>query len=215
MKEFELLEAMDPFMPGDFFSCVIGIPYAPDSSSPFSKQSRPLPDMSELLGTEKGGELFLAWNEGGILGKAVIDKPFEHSLFPGYEKGDALEVFIDTRDHKKTGFLTRFCHHFLFLGSEVEGLQAQEITRFRSEDTHPLCSSSDLTVTSIRERTSYTLFFVIAGSALHGYDPSQFSRLGFAFILHRHKAKPCCFPAARSLFDVAQHPSLWASITLN
>jgi hypothetical protein len=214
MKREELLEHMSPLLPADFFTCRFSIPECKDFSIPLQKAGEKVPEMSELLVEEKFASLFLSWNEEGLLGRVIVDKPFESSFFPDFEKGDALELFIDTRDHKKKGFASRFCHRFVFLPAEVNGIQAQEITKFRSEDTHPLCEASDLMVSSTFEKTSYTLFFQIKTNALCGYDPGEFDRIGFAYSLHRFKGKPQQFPTSAAYFDLAQSPKLWASVLL-
>ncbi len=215
MKWNELLENMDPLLPADFFSYSFSIPHIKDFSHCLSKKMGEVPDVSHLLDENKFGSLSMGWNEEGISGRAIIKKPFEGSFFPEYEKGDSLEVFIDTRDHKKSRFASRFCHHFVFLPGEVNGIQAEEVTRFRSEDSHPLSSSSDLQVSCHMEEKSYELCFMIKENALHGYDPSQFPRIGFAYRLNRYKGKPQHFPFSAERFELFEHPSLWSSITLS
>ncbi len=208
MKWKELLEHMDPLLPADFFSYSFSIPRTNSS------RVGSVPDLSNFLDEEKFGSVFLTWSEEGLSGKAVIEKPFEGSFFPEYRKGDSLELFIDTRDHKKGGFASRFCHHFVFLAGEVNGIQAEEVSKFRSEDTHPLCSSVDLKVSSETHKKSYALSFTIKESALHGFDPSQFPRIGFAYRINRLKGKPQHFPCSSEHFELFEHPGLWASVTL-
>jgi hypothetical protein len=207
MKWQEVLESMDPLLPADFFSYQLSIPYSKDGNV------KPLFDVCELLDEEKFADLSLSWNEGGILGKATVYKPFKESFFPSYEKGDALELFVSTRETKK-GTTTRFCHHFIFLPAAVQGIQAQEITRFRLEDSHPLCNASDLSIECRSEKDSYELRFRIHEQALHGFDPQQFPKLYLAYRFHRYKAKPQHFPFSSERFDLLTSPSLWASITL-
>jgi hypothetical protein len=204
MKWKELLEHMDPLLPADFFSYSFSI----------SSKMTEVPDTSHLLDEEKFGSLYLSWSEDGIFGKAIIEKPFEGAFFPDYRKGDCLEIFIDTRDHKKSGFASRFCHHFVFLAGEVNGIRAEEVSRFRSEDTHPLCNATDLIVSCHAGKKSYELSFQIKESALHGFDPSQFPRMGFAYRINRFKGKPQHFPVSSERFELFEHPGLWASVSL-
>jgi hypothetical protein len=215
MKPKELLENMDPLLPADFFSYRFSIPHAKDLENVSLKKMEEIPSLSNLLDEVAFGSISLAWSEEGIAGKLTVKKPFEGAFFPEYAKGDSLEVFIDTRDHKKSSFASRFCHHFVFLAGEVNGIQAEEVTRFRSEDSHPLCSSSDLKVLCKASGNSYELSFIIKESALHGYDPSQFPRIGFAYKINRVKGKPQHFPCSSTRFELFEHPSLWSSITLS
>lgn len=208
MKWQELLENMDPLLPADFLSYSFSIPHTKLQKTDF------LPDLTYLLDEEKFAFLSLSWNEEGLRGKVFVEKVLEKSFFPDYAKGDSVEIFLDTRDHKKSGFATRFCHHFVFLAEEVNGVQSEEVTRFRQEDSHPLCNSSELEVSCLVEKKSYELSFFIKESALQGYDPLQFPRIGFAYKINRFKGKPQHFPVSSSYFDLLEHPGLWASITL-
>ena len=108
MRAQDLLEGMDPLFPADFFSYNIEIGQA----------ATELPDLSDLLDEESFASLSLSWSPEGVFGLFHIKKPLEASSFPDYMKGDAIELFIDTRDNKKSGFASRFCHQFVFLGKE-------------------------------------------------------------------------------------------------
>jgi len=82
------------------------------------------------------------------------------------------------------------------------------------DDSHPLCNSSDLKISCKVHKQSYEICFFIQESALHGYDPSQFSRIGFAYRINRFKGKPQHFPISSERFELLDHPSLWASCPL-
>ncbi len=204
MRAQDLLEGMDPLFPVDFFSCNIEI----------GKAVTELPDLSDLLAEEAFATLLLSWDLEGISGFFHIKKPLEDSAFPDYMKGDAIELFIDTRDNKKSGFASRFCHQFVFLGKEVNGVRAQEITKFRAEDTHPLCDPSEIFLEIKEKKGGYEVAFTLPKEILHGYDPLQFSRLGFAYRVHRYKGMPQHFPFSSKYFEPLKHPSLWASLLL-
>lgn len=98
-----------------------------------------LPNTSQLCGDEYFAKLALGWNEQGIDCLAEVSQPFHHAHYPDVTRGDSVELMIDTRDVKSSGYNTRFCHHFFFLPEPVEGIQAGELTRFRTEDKHELC----------------------------------------------------------------------------
>ena len=213
MKTEAILEIMDPIFPADFFHCSVNIPYAKDKAE-VVKTVSVLPDITSLLDEERFASLSLAWNEESLMGFLSVEKPFESSFFPEYEKGDALELFIDTRDNKKAGFASRYCHQFVFLAGTVDGIQAQEITRFRSEDSHVLCDSTLIGLEMRLEKNGYSLFFTLPKEVLYGYDPLQFARIGFSYKIHRYKEKPMHFPFSSKSFDPLQNPSLWASLDL-
>ncbi len=215
MKAEALIGEMDSFYPADFFICKEPIFYSEDKSN-FMKKGRKnnLPDFSDLLAEEPFFTLSISWNEDCLMGYAVVEKPFESSFFPDYAKGDSLEVFIDTRDNKEARFASSFCHAFVFFAKETEGALGAEVTRFRLEDSHPICDPADILVESTVEKESYKIFFSLPSAVLHGYDPSQFDRLGFACRVHRYKGPSGHFPVSSKAFDPLQNPSLWASLTL-
>ena len=156
----------------------------------------------------------MAWNEKGLLFEFEIAKPFEEALYPDYQKGDSIELFIDTRDLKTAGFPTRFCHHFLILPQSVEGIESQEITRFRTDDTHPLADSDLIFCDTEFSKNAQRIRIRIASEALHGYDPLSFDRLGFNYRINRPGGEPGHFVLSSNVANPAGHPSLWASMKL-
>ncbi|MBI2812250.1 MAG: hypothetical protein HYX67_15670 [Candidatus Melainabacteria bacterium] len=171
--------------------------------------------MSEWLVEERFAEVALAWNETGIFAAAFVDKAFEESAYPRFSDGDAVELLFDTRDRKTAGFPTRFCHQFVFLPQAVQGIHAQEVTHFRTEDTHPLCDAGDLQVEAEFEKKSYSLQIYIPAQCLHGYDPSSFEKIGFTYRIHRFKGAPQHFSLSSQHFTLEQHPRLWASFNFS
>lgn len=208
-------EQLDPLLPIDFFSVSWQMPKGSRVASGrlFSK-TPPLPDLTGYLSEEKFAEVYFVWDDTGLSGKVVFQKPFEHSSFPSYQDGDSVEIFIDTRDMKQAGWATRFCHHFVFLGHAVQDIEAQEMTRFRSEDAHPLCDASLLEVKAVYGKDDFSLTFFIPAVCLHGFDPGAFPRIGMTYRINRYKGLPQHFSVSSSYFDIMQHPSLWSSVRL-
>ena len=86
--------------------------------------------------------------EEGIELQVVVNQPVQECFYPDVSRGDGIELFFDTRDVKTSGYNTRFCHHFFFLPEAVDGHQAGELTRFRTEDVHDLCDPNELKIKS-------------------------------------------------------------------
>ncbi len=214
----ELFENAPPLLPLEFFSLSCSIRHAAFSltapSSRAMRSSHALPDTSELLGEERFSDVALSWSEEGICLEAFIDKPFEEVYFPFFSKGDALELFFDTRDLKTAGFATRFCHHFVILPQAVQEIQAIETTHFRTEDTHPLCDPNDLVVQADFKDNAYSVRILIPTHCLHGYDPKSYDRIGFTYRIHRYGGKPQHFAVSSEHFAIEQSPRLWASLTM-
>lgn len=213
MKQNELLEKIPPLLPAGFFSLSSHLEYVKDASRPLKKHHL-LPDTSDLLAEDPYGSFFLGWNEEGIFAEAHIDASFENCFFPNFRDGDSVELFIDTRDLKTAGFLTRFCHHFVFLPKAIEEIKAQEITHFRTEDSHPLCDSHLLKSQVEFHTKNYELKLFIPADCLCGYDPNAFDRLGFTYRINRTGYEPQHFSVSSRNFSIEKHPSLWASLKL-
>ena len=143
----EVLEKLPPLAPLEFFSLEGSLRYS--KTPPSSKQMRRsflLPDIAGWWEEERFADVALAWSEAGIYVHVFVEKEFEQAVYPKYSEGDAVELFFDTRDLKTAGFATRFCHQFVFLPQAVQGVIAQEVSHFRTEDTHPLCDADELQV---------------------------------------------------------------------
>ena len=211
----EIFEQVPTLLPIEFFNLSAEISYA--KALPTSRKlrlSHLLPDTSEWLGEERFAEVAMVWNGDGLCIEAYVDKPFEEANYPHYKSGDALEIFIDTRDLKTAGFATRFCHHFMVLPEAVQGVQALEVTHFRTEDTHPLCDPSELVVTATFHQQSYSLRLVIPAQCLAGYDPQTCDKMGFMYRMHRYGGPPQHFTVSSDHFSIEQSPRLWASLAM-
>jgi hypothetical protein len=178
------------------------------------KASSKLPDMTEMLGEEHFADVSASWHQDGLYVNLHAHKKYEEACYPKYSEGDALELFIDTRDLKDAGFPTRFCHHFLILPQEVQGVRSLELTRFRTEDSHPLCDPGKIEISFHDGSRDYFLDLYFPAEILHGYDPLSFDRMGFTYTVHRPKYISQNFSASSSYVNIAQNPSLWASCRL-
>lgn len=173
-----------------------------------------LPSTSDLCGEASFAEVALAWNREGLAFQVKVEHPMTYTAYPDVANGDSVELFVDTRDIKTSGYNTRFCHRFYFLPQEVNGHQAGELTHFRGDDSHPLCDSGLLQVRVKPSSKGYSMFIIIPGSCLHGYDPEQFDRLGFTYRINRAHFFPQHFAASGVDYHIEQQPSLWASLNL-
>jgi len=176
--------------------------------------SHQLPSTADLCDEQEFADVAIGWHENGLGFNIHVDSPFTKSVFPDIAKGDSVELMIDARDMKSAGFNTRFCHHFFFLPKETEGRIAGEITRFRTEDRHPLCDSNLLKCETKMGSDSYSMKIFIPADCLYGYDPKQFDRIGFTYRINRAGDSPQHFSVSSNEFNIGQQPSLWASLHL-
>lgn len=201
----DMLEQLPALPPLHFFDLNLSVP---------RKKEFRLLNTSELLGEEHFADVSISWNEEGVSIEAKVDKPFEESVYPDFREGDSFEIFLDTRDLKSAGFATRFCHHFLILPQETQGIRAQEITRFRTEDTHPLADPEEIFCETKFSSRDFSLRITLPAHILHGYAPSSFDRLGFTYRINRPSGAPQHFSVSSKFYSIEQHPSLWASLKL-
>ena len=206
----DVLERVSPLLPVDFFSLGFSIPYV---KKPFAKLGL-LPDTSELLGEESFAKMLMGWCEEGIYIELRVAQEFHESAYPNFALGDSLELFFDTRDVKSAGFATRFCHHFVLLPQAVQGIEAQEVTHFRSEDTHPLSDSQLIEIQTDFGKSHYQLRTFFPAETLHGFDPNMCDRLGFTYKVNRFQGDSMHFSVSSQSIKIAQQPSLWASLQL-
>lgn len=173
-----------------------------------------LPNTGSLCHEFDFVKVAMGWHEDGLKFQIHVNQACTKSFFPEVQKGDSVELFIDTRDLKSAGFNTRFCHHFYFLPKAVDGNYAGEVTHFRTEDSHPLCDPNLLICQTNLSSHSYAMQIIIPKNCLHGYEPSQFDRIGFTYRINRHSGTPQHFSVSSSEFPIEQQPSLWSSIKL-
>lgn len=214
-------EEFVPITPVNFFQlsaeCHLLSRQRSDSFPSITKQNfrkYQLPDTAALCAEESFVEVAMGWMAEGLELMIKVDSPFKKGFYPDVTRGDSVELFIDTRDVKTSGFNTRFCHHFFFLAEGVEGHMAGELTHFRTEDVHPLCDADELKVKALTQKSNYVLNIFIPSNCLHGYDPEQFNRLGFTYRVNRSEGFPQHFSVVTDDYQVDQQPSLWASLKL-
>lgn len=173
-----------------------------------------LPSLHPLSSEYQFAKVAMGWHEEGIGLQVKVNQRFIKSVFPEVQKGDSVEIFIDTRDLKSAGFNTRFCHHFVFLPQAVESHLAAEVTHFRTEDSHSLCEPHLLKCQTKLEADGYNMKIFIPSECLHGYDRLQFDRIGFTYRINRASGEAQHFSVLSSEFPIDQQPSLWSSMRL-
>lgn len=173
-----------------------------------------LSDTGWLMGEKHHFRLHMGWSEKGLYFFVRVEGKFDQPSYPDLTEGDSLELFIDTRNRKDSGFNTKFCHHFFFLPKSVEEHQKGEITRFRTEDAHPLSDADDITMESEGTTKGGKFKIFLPASVLVGWNPSEFPQVGFSCRLNRHFSEPEHISAKTQEYPIEQDPSLWASCKL-
>jgi len=211
---FEVLETLPALTPSAFYSVShsVGLLKSLDLDQPFKKDFE-LTSISSLLDESPFADIGIRWHMDGIMVFAEVKKSFSDTDITHFAKGDALEIFIDTKNIKTAVSIHKFCHHFVCMAKEKDGVQAQEITRFRLEDSHPLAKTEHIPIHSSFTKSSYSMNIWLSKDILHGYDPSQYPSIGFEYRLHGSRMPPQHFSLSKDInFD--KHPALWSELKL-
>jgi hypothetical protein len=199
------LREFPPILPLHFFQVELA----------FSKGGKPklIEDLSTFLAEDAFSEVSISFLEGGIELYLKVYKPFEKACFPDVAKGDGFELFIDTRGILDAQILHKYCHHFVFLPKEVDGILGAEVTHFKTNDKRELSSKELLKVSTSFSKNGYCLEIFIPDNALYGYDLSESTRFKLAYMVHLgSKSHPNHFPKSSIDYQLKEHPSLWADV---
>lgn len=173
-----------------------------------------LPSTSDMLSEESFADVYVNWNVERLAFLVVVHAPFQGVGETDFRKGDSVELFLDTRDLKTKGVVSRFCHHFVFFPAQVQHFFGREVTRFRGEDIHRLCHPEDLQIGVILSDKGYRLSIEIPSACLHGYDPLSFPRIGFTYRINRSGRPPQHFAVSSEEYTIEQHPATWGTLKL-
>lgn len=173
-----------------------------------------LPSTSDLLGEVSFADVYAGWNVDKLSFYIHVHSPFQKIGEPDFRKGDCVELFIDTRDLKTKGAISKFCHHFVFFPALSQNFYGRELTRFRSDDMHRLCHPEDLQVAAHIDNDSYRLSIEIPNTCLFGYDPLSFSRIGFTYRINRADGPAQHFAVSSEEYAIEQHPATWGTLNL-
>lgn len=198
-----------------FFSKEVDCRQLAKSFTKESAKQHLLPLLSQIWGEESFAEVSMGWQPSGLFFYVRVEQP--NSLvvtYPDFRQGDSIELFIDTRAITSAKTTHRFCHHFYFLPELFEGRSKGECTRFRTEDTHPLCSEELLECTTKTSTHGYTASIVLPRECLVGYDPQVGSKLGFTYRINRPQASSQHFAMAYDHSRIDTMPCLWAKLKL-
>lgn len=178
------------------------------------EKSHLLPSTADLLNEELFADVYTGWSIEKLAFYFVVRVPFQNAKETDFRRGDSVELFLDTRDLKTKGVVSRFCHHFVFFPVEVQNFYGRETTRFRNEDVHRLCHPEDLQVSPSLFDDSYHLSIEIPSHCLHGYEPLSFPRIGFTYRINRTGAPPQHFAVSSEEYTIENHPSTWGTLKL-
>lgn len=177
-----------------------------------------IPDLMRQEGADPFAQLYMAWNETGLYFGLQVKGKSHYKLDPQkYWQGDCLELWLDTRDVKDTHRANRYCYHFYFLpgGSGKNGHQpiGRQTTIDNAREQAPPFPEESIHLGLRRLKRSYQMEIALDATQLHGFQPDEFDRLGFNYVLHDTEKGTQSWTASRDQ-ERAHDPSAWGSVEI-
>ena len=209
-------EAFSSLIPADLFFDVDVEVAQSDCTSAQSIQfsnKHLLPLLGKVWGESSFSTAYMGWSQLGLFFQFDVKSSPIACYYPDVERGDSIELFIDTRHNRATRLPTRFCHHFFFLPEKFEGKDRGEISELRQDEIRPLVSPDSLDLQIKKNGPGYTAKIFIPQHALFGYQPKE-SILGFTYRINRSDDVSDHFTCGANLERIDKVPSRWAALIL-
>lgn len=177
-----------------------------------------LPDLMGVDGHSPFADLYMAWDESGLYFGLEVAKKSSYRIDPrNVDQGDCLELWIDTRDLKDVHRANRYCHHFYFLpgGTGKNGKKpiGRQTGIDQAREQAPPCPEESIQVGLRRLKRSYQMEIALPAAGLNGYQPGDFDRLGFTYLLHDSEHGVQSWSGGQDL-PIDSDPSTWGTVEL-
>lgn len=182
-------------------------------------ESYRLPNLSELDEQPNFADVRAAWCHQGLLFALRVSgkrrAPFcdERRL----TDSDGLQVWIDTRDTHNVHRASRFCHRFVCLpfggGRRRDEAVADQLLINRARENARPLRPGELKFRSEQRVDGYLLELGLPAAALTGFDPDEYPRIGFTYLVLDQELGEQTFTVGGELpYD--EDPSLWGTLEL-
>ncbi|MDA7950354.1 MAG: hypothetical protein MPJ24_02615 [Pirellulaceae bacterium] len=178
-----------------------------------------LPNFSHLEGRTEYAQLELGWSEEGLAFHTKVTGK-EKSLWcreSRLDESDGLFIWIDTRGAQNIHRASRYCHQFAFLPAGGGTLHKEPLARWvpihRAKEDPKMITNGELKLVAKVTKTGYSLTGMIPSNMLTGYDPDQFSSIGFMYALVDSEKGWQTFGNGPE-FPIKENPTLWGTLNL-
>lgn len=171
----------------------------------------------------KNADLFdfrIAWSPRGLVVTTVVAgrRRVVRRAPTGADAPDVLRLCLDTRDVKEARRAGRFCHKFLFCPfvgktDDAERPSAIWAPINRAKESPSPVDVGEFRLASERRIDGFAFSAAIPASALTGFDPTDFRRLGLHFS-QRDEERGAFGLQLGEPFPIEDDPSLWTSLEL-
>lgn len=177
-----------------------------------------VPDLMGVEGQTPYAGLYMAWNDEGLYFGLHVKRKTRYRIDPSSPtRGDCLELWLDTRDVKDLNRASRHCHQFYFLpggsGKDGKGPIGRQTAIDGAREQPPPCPEESIQVGLRRLKRSYQMEIALPAAGLNGFQPREFARVGFTYLLHDTEFGVQSWSAGREV-PVTEDPSTWGSVEL-
>jgi hypothetical protein len=175
-------------------------------------------NFAAMDGQTNFADVRLAWNELGLgLQVEVRGKERLPEGAAQARSSDGITLWLDTRDARTSHRASRYCHQFHFLptggGPERDEPSFSQSKINRALQDAPLCEPNNAPFRFSTRKTGYLLEAFLPAAVLHGYDPEQYPRLGFYYVVRDAELGDQVLSAG-SEFPYWEDPTLWSVLEL-
>ena len=176
-----------------------------------------LPNFAGLDGQTPYADCYLCWDNEGLYFGIEVKNKTNYKLNPSDPtKGDCIQLFIDTRDVKAQR-ANRYCHRFHFLpggiGKTTKTPFGRQIAIDDAQEQSPPCAEDTINARVRILKKSYQMEVKLPASGLNGFNPREFSRMGFTYLINDTEHGIQSWSAIPDM-GVEHDPSTWGSAEL-
>lgn len=175
-----------------------------------------LPSFAELEKQTDFATIKAGWHADGLAWEVEVQGKQEPVVFhpKDPEESDGLQIWIDTRDTQNIHRASRFCHYYCCqpnLPQATSQVTPLPIARAREEGA--TVDHKQLLTHVEHFKDGYRLQLWLPAECLTGYNPQEFSSLGFYYhVVDRELGEQ--FLTVNNEFPFAHDPSLWSTLEL-
>ena len=148
-----------------------------------------VPDLIGVDGGKSFADVYMAWSDAGVWFALEVKNKRSYKVDPrNFWQADCFEVWLDTRDMKDSHRANRYCHPFFFLpggsGRDGKGPIGRQTSIDKAREQAPPCPEEEIKVGLRRLKRSYQMEIFLPAEGLNGFQPREFDRLGFNYVVH-------------------------------
>lgn len=178
-----------------------------------------LPNLQQLDGKRSFADVRLGWCSRGLAMSVSVKGKQQHPWCHAsrLEDSDGVLFWLSTRETDSIHRANRFCHQFVALpggkGTRLDQPLIEQLAIQRAVEHPKSLPQGALQVFCKRSKTGYLLRVNIPAVALTGFDPTEFPKLAFAYMVTDRDFGAQTLTLDRE-YPIGSDPSLWVTLAL-